>query len=290
MMDLISIENHENTRFENDNFQFNCFYITNTNTLPHWHNHTEIIYISHGNCSVYINGTLFSCNEGDVVLTPLGSLHSILPEIDSNYYAIVVGDTLFTSMMTDFHCKIALQPFLLNRKLTPLHIGNNHPSYSALVTTIKAIIKENGHKNECYQIIIKAELCRFFARLVRDFPNEIYLRTEQHDINTQTIKKAIAYISTHYSEKITIADMSKYANMSKQHFCRLFKAYTGKTFIEFLTIYRLEQSNVILTNTDLPITQIPDLTGFCNANYYSRIYKNRYGYPPSYTRKKNNHK
>lgn len=288
IMNLISIENHENTEFEDINFQFNCFYITSTNTLPHWHNHTEIIYISHGNCSVYINGTLFSCNEGDLVLTPSGSLHSILPEIGSKYYAIVVGDTLFTSMMTDHHCKMTLKPFLLNNKLPPLHISNKHSSYLEIVAMIKSIIEEDTNKNKCYEMIIKAELCRLFTQIIRNFPNQIYSRIEQLGINTQTIKKIIAYISTHYSEKITITDMSKYANMSNQHFCRLFKAYTGKTFIEFLTIYRLEQSNVLLINTDLPITQIPDLTGFCNANYYARIYKNRYGHAPSYTRKNYN--
>lgn len=79
--------------------------------------------------------------------------------------------------------------------------------------------------------------------------------------------------------------MSNYANMSNQHFCRLFKAYTGKTFIEFLSLYRLEQSNLLLITTDVPITQIPERTGFCNANYFARVYKNRYGHPPSYTRK-----
>ena len=74
-------------------------------------------------------------------------------------------------------------------------------------------------------------------------------------------------------------------NMSEQHFSRLFKTYTGKTFIDYLTQFRLEQARKLLLKSDLPITQIPELTGFCNPNYFSRIFKHYYEQTPSEARK-----
>jgi AraC family transcriptional regulator, transcriptional activator of pobA len=95
------------------------------------------------------------------------------------------------------------------------------------------------------------------------------------------IKSSLDYLNLHYSERITVRHMSEYCHLSIQHFSRLFKSYTGKTFIEYLTLFRLEQARKILSGTDIPIIQIPDLVGFCNGNYFSRLYKKYYGHPPS---------
>ena len=284
-MDFISIENHENTRLENVDFQFKCFHINNYDTPPHWHNHREIIYINKGRCSIYLNGTLLLCNEGDLVFVPHGSLHSINCDNSADYFAIVIGDTLFASMMTDIHCNGLLHPFFSENTIEPWHIDKTQAEYSRLFAPINSIINEEENRQVWYEMIIKIELCRFFAQLVRDFPEILSSQSNQQNMTTIKMKNVIEYIFVHYSEKITISLMAEFSHMSNQHFCRLFKAYTGKTFINYLTDYRLEQSNILLKTTDLPITRIPELTGFCNGNYFARIYRNRYGHAPSYTRK-----
>lgn len=286
MLNLLNAKNYEDTKLENKYFQFRCFHM-NSNTLTHWHNHTEIIYISKGISFVYVNGKLFLCNEGDILFIPRESLHSILPKSNSNYCAIVIGDTLFTSMLSDIRCKTILQAFLLNTQLKPIHINNSKIFYKKLVSIINTIIEEDKAKNNYYQMVVKAELCKFFTILLRNLPLQSSLEFTQKDSHIYLIKKTLDYISMHYKEKITLTSISKYINISKQHFCRIFKEYTGKTFIEYLTVYRLEQAQLLLKTTNLPISQIPELTGFCNENYFSRIYKKKYGHPPSYIRKNN---
>ncbi len=134
--------------------------------------------------------------------------------------------------------------------------------------------------------MIKAILCLFFTQLARDYPCLVSEPDKLSTNNIQAMKKAINYISDHYSEKITLSDISFYTTMSQQHFCRLFKTYTGKTFTQFITHHRLERANLLLLKTDLPVTQVPELTGFCNFNYFARVYKHHYGHAPSLTRKK----
>lgn len=286
MINLIYATNYEHTLLENDTFPFNCFYIPSFHTLPHWHNHTEIIYIASGTSEVYINGSLYLCEQGTLVVTPHGSLHSILPIGSSNYYAILIGDTLLKTLSEDHHLSKVLNPILLNNNLTPFHIPSDHSLHNTLLTSIQLIIQEAQNKQDYSESVIKLELCRFITQLVRHFSETLVFQTIYQSTSTQNLKKAMEYLSGHYHEKITIADMGHLMNMSEQHFCRLFKSFTGKTFIEYLTLYRLEQANKLLLNTTLPITQIPELTGFCNTNYFSRVYKCRYGQPPSQTRKR----
>ncbi|WP_367277196.1 helix-turn-helix domain-containing protein [Oceanispirochaeta sp.] len=284
-MDLISIENYENTRLESEDFQFNCFHIQNADTPPHWHNHTEIIFIKQGNCSIYINGTAFMCSEGDIILVPHGCLHSILCNTHSVYIAIVIGDTLFSSMVADSHINRSLRPFFSDNTYEPIQLSKQSKSYCRFLSLIVSIIDEESNQKNSYEMIVKVELCRFFSDLTREFPELLFVTPIQQSSVILKMKKAIEYIFIHYSDKISISFMARYSNMSDQHFCRLFKSYTGKTFIDFLSDYRLEQSNLLLKTTDLPITGIPELVGFCNVNYYSRVYKKKYGYPPSFVRK-----
>lgn len=283
-MEYINPEYFEHTPFFNDAFPFHCFEIENANTLPHWHNHMEIIYAQKGSSDVYVNGVLYSCSQKDFVIIPPTNLHSIQSK-NSKYIAIVIGDTLLSCLENDYHLNSLLSPFLSGNMFSPIHVTVENSNYSNLQTILKSFIYEENTKNLCHEAIIKIELCRFFVILLRNFSNVFQLGETYQISSTQMIKTTLNYISTHYHKKISLLDMSKLNNISIQHFCRLFKSYTGKTFMEYLTFYRLDQAYKLLTATSLPITRIPELTGFCNSNYFSRIYKIHFGHTPSYSRK-----
>ncbi len=112
----------------NRELRFNCFFIENSKTITHWHSHTQIIYISRGSCQVYINGSLFLCEQGDLVIAPHDSLHSIVPAYDSAYYAIVIGDTLFDAIMSDTHFKRYCCRYCLESPMNPYTLVNHFHS------------------------------------------------------------------------------------------------------------------------------------------------------------------
>lgn len=169
-MDLISIENYEHTRLESENFQFHCFHCKDADTPPHWHNHTEIIFIQRGSCSVYINGTAYLCGEGDLLVVPHGCLHSILCNRESTYVAIVIGDTLFSSMVADAHIYRSLRPFFSENPYEPIQVSAQLRSYKKFFSVIVSIIDEERNQKNNYEMMIKVELCRFFSDLMREFP------------------------------------------------------------------------------------------------------------------------
>lgn len=285
MLDFIQADNFEYTRFVTESFQFNCFYIKNSNTLPHWHNHTEIVYISKGNCHIYIDGSLFICQKGDFLLVPPGYLHSILPQTSSDYYAIVIGESLMTVISKDPHLDLLITPFINKWGMSPLYVSTLHPAHDKCYRYLNALITLTPTQTPFYEACIKLEICQLILQMNLNFSDHLTQPSNPTTSNTHLLKKAIEYLQTHYHEKITIHDLAIIYGLSEQHFSRLFKAYTGKTIIDYLTLLRLECANKLLVTTDLPITQIPEVTGFCNANYFARVYKNQFGQTPSQTRK-----
>jgi len=278
---------YEHIKFHNVDFPFACYTMYGVTTLPHWHPHTEIVYAKKGSVDIYINGTSYECEEGDLQLISENSLHSILPKNHATYVAIVIGDGLLKELSNDVHFKQILCPFTEKYNLCTYHISTKNTIYKTLYPSIKNLLAEVYSGNQMKELLIKLEICRFIALLNRQVPNMSTESEKQHLTHTQNLKISIEYLSNHYDEKITIGTMSRLMNMSEQHFSRLFKTYTGKTFIDYLTQFRLIQARKLLMQSDLPITQIPELTGFCNPNYFSRIFKHHFGQSPSQARKSN---
>ena len=91
---------------------------------------------------------------------------------------------------------------------------------------------------------------------------------------------AIHFINYHYTEPITLDDVSAHIHMSKYHFCRLFRQFTGATFLEYLYNVRLSKVHILLQNTDLPLSEIAAKAGFRSTAHLSRCFKAVYHISP----------
>ena len=171
-------------------------------------------------------------------------------------------------------------PFMSIGQYPTIILSKKDSTFKKCFELVNDLTTENIQQKGGYQVRIKCLLLMFFSLLYDGLPETFFENSKLTD-TTRFIKSSLDYFNLHYSERITVKQMSEYCHLSIQHFSRLFKAYTGKTFVEYLTMFRLEQARKILVGTSIPITQIPDLVGLCNGNYFSRLYKKYYGYPPS---------
>ena len=64
------------------------------------------------------------------------------------------------------------------------------------------------------------------------------------------------------------------------HFCRFFKAATGKTALEYINEYRVDRAQVLLEKTSMSLSEIAESVGFDDLNYFCRLYKRIKGTSP----------
>lgn len=95
------------------------------------------------------------------------------------------------------------------------------------------------------------------------------------------VKKVCEYIYANTQEDISLDQMAEYANVSSFYLSKLFKEEKGVTFVNFLNDTRLEKSRDLLRNTDLSIKEITASVGYNDQNYFSRIFRNKYGVTPT---------
>ncbi|HWT73945.1 MAG TPA: AraC family transcriptional regulator [Mobilitalea sp.] len=95
------------------------------------------------------------------------------------------------------------------------------------------------------------------------------------------VDRAIAYMNTHYSDKITTEDLAERVNLSAGHFSKIFKTVTGASPIDFLNILRLQKACYLLIHSTKNITEIALECGFNTSSYFSTCFLEKYRTTPT---------
>ena len=98
---------------------------------------------------------------------------------------------------------------------------------------------------------------------------------------SRRIQKVQDYIESHYSEKITLEDLAKLANMATTSFSRFFKLRTGRSVQDYIVDVRLGHAIRELMDSTTSVAEICYACGFNNISNFNRIFKRKKNYTPS---------
>lgn len=99
------------------------------------------------------------------------------------------------------------------------------------------------------------------------------------------LKLAITYIMRHYTEQITLKDLSDHCYVSKQQMIRYFKKAFNTTPLNYINDYKISKAKELLfNNPDLNIKEISSELGFDNQHYFSRVFIKSTGETPTHYR------
>ncbi len=99
--------------------------------------------------------------------------------------------------------------------------------------------------------------------------------------SSQYVLNAIKYIQFNYSHDISIDDVAKSVGVSRSHLYRVFMSNVGKSPIDYLTEYRINEACKLLLAGNLSIAEVAISVGFFDQFYFSRVFKRAKGMPPS---------
>jgi signal transduction histidine kinase/AraC-like DNA-binding protein len=100
------------------------------------------------------------------------------------------------------------------------------------------------------------------------------------------VRKAMAYIHTHFAEPISRQDLARHVGMSDDYLSYCFRQELGMTPIAYLNRYRVIQAKQLLSQTNKTITDIALDVGFSSSGYFSRVFRREVGVSPQEFRRK----
>ncbi len=288
--DTLRIEQHEKA-----DFPISIYHLSGSGDGVleyHCHGDFEILHIREG-CGVFqIGPSSYPVKSGDVLFVNPYEVHSGTSEKDTvlTYDAIVYERQLLEAITLhpDYHRYI--RPLLENRHGFPHTLSKKAGISNRVTSTIHEILTEYHEKTAGYEWMIRTNLEKIAVLLYR------YLHESEESTSHAPLAatgrdfaELFRTVSENPATQISTEKAAGMVRTSRYHFCRKFKAYTGKTFIEFLHLFRVGEAEHLLLETELPVSEIAEAVGFGNLPYFDRVFKSVKGLSPNqYRTKKRN--
>ena len=87
------------------------------------------------------------------------------------------------------------------------------------------------------------------------------------------LRRVTAYIAAHLAEPLALATLAAVAQLSPDHFARLFKQTTGQTPHQYVLWCRMERAKQLLAETDMPLSMIGLEVGCTDHSGFTALFR-----------------
>lgn len=246
-------------------------YDTDWHSIAHTHHFTELFYIINGQGHFFVENNQFPVKEDDLIIINPNVSHTELSTNDNplKYIVLGIGGLKFQDKDSNTACNYQLHNF--------------HGEKEEFSFYLKTLLQEVQNKGEYFESICQNLLEALILTFVR--------KTEKR-LSIAPIKKSTKechfieqYIDEHFTEDITLEDLSNLTYLNKYYLVHSFKEYKGISPINYLIDKRISEAKHLLETTNHPIAKIADITGFSSQSYFSQVFKRETHMTPNEFRK-----
>ncbi|MBX3255813.1 MAG: helix-turn-helix domain-containing protein [Chitinophagaceae bacterium] len=240
----------------------------------HYHPEIELVLVRHSRGSRVIGKSVESFEDNDLVLIGSNTPHGFLHDEEM----LAEGNPAPEALVVQFGENFLGREFLKLPELKEV--------YELLVTSRNGIcITEEGKANiiplmermfgasSLDAIIILLEILKRLTS--KSICRELISSNRSNNdpgpycMNDHRFNEVLNYTYSNFDEHITIEKVARIANLTRESFCRYFKTLANKTYIEFLTEYRISKACQMISHGEKPVKEIGYTCGFDSlSNFY----------------------
>lgn len=244
------------------------------NGRSHRHSFWELILFERGEGIHTINGVDYPFHPKELALLAPSDIHQLRSKTGTTFDSTKVG---FTYNIYGDHLKD-----ICRFDHFPVIVSLTDSDYAKAVSLIELLKDEYSAPQMPGTDIFSINLLeQLLILIVRNLPEQE--NTRAFDI--KNAQRILLYIQQHFSEPITITDVASALNYSPKYFGKLFLKQMGVPFQDYLKSLRLNYAYHLIQYSDRPIIDICYETGFTSPTYFSKMFKQKYGFSPNKLRK-----
>lgn len=274
------MENHEK-RFQlevNDYIKIEIIgYVkTTTDSICGMHRHPfwELIYTKEGEGIHQFGEQEVTLGKDEICLIPPEVLHDCRNEKPTDNVKLYIGFSYNYSLCSD---RLKGKPYISG---SIAHMDGIREQIRALCD----LLEKDGLAME---EIDMGSIISMVSQMVKSFSVENVSSRNVQDIRIQNlVAKVKEYLQDNLCRSIKLEELGAMFYLSPHYIGDSFKKVTGMSMKKYHDMLRMRYAFQLLEETELSISEISDRLGFDSIHYFSRRFKERYGFSPSVLRKK----
>ncbi len=235
----------------------------------HWHTEFEILLVDSGLLELYIDNAKHELYAGDFAFIECGALHRATPH-DAVYRCLVFSPSILRGKKNSS----------IDRYLSPITSHSleiksvhRHSDRKKLFVLITELLETARKHDKYYELEICSLLYRLFATLYKEEQISPKNSKQKNSSRNKTISELLDWIDIHYTEQISLKELSEASGLSEKYLCRVFKSYTSRSPMEYINQLRISHVCRILETSEATVTEAAFSCGFNNLSYFSKIFK-----------------
>lgn len=236
--------------------------------MMHSHDNYEVYCLLSGDADFLVEATCYHLHPGDLLLMRKGEVHMFRLRTSAPYERMHVNFEI-TPLLSQLGFSDLLEPFQ-NR---PLGAFNHYPA---------TLFSDYVFKRDLERLCNAKEEDKFLylLPLLGEIKNAFETLKENPGSSVPDRASAIvSYINAHLAEELSLEELSSRFYLSQTHLNRIFRASTGTTVWQYITIKRLYFAKELLETGKKP-TEVAPLCGFKDYTTFFRAYKKLFGFAP----------
>ncbi|MFS0639017.1 helix-turn-helix domain-containing protein [Mesobacillus foraminis] len=248
-------------------------------TNHHIHQDYEIFYLLEGERIYQINGKEYLIKKHHLVFIDKNLIHkTTVNSRDKDVYDRIVIN-FRDSFLEASAVHLLKQLFENGPHILQIPPCKRERIRSNLVTQLEEYQLSQGDK-DLYLKSLLTQLLIESARLLE--PKKTPSNSGNPPIGTITdIEAMIAFINGEYSNDVSLRVLSQQFHLNEQYISKLFKKYTGCSFIDYLNAIRINEAKRLLNESALKVNLIAKKVGYSNNVHFWRVFKKMTGMSPN---------
>ena len=235
--------------------------------IPPLHNHifTEIELIAEGSCTQNINGHTVPCKTGSLLLMFPHDVHGFTNfTADTRIHSLCFADDVLPRELLD----------LLYSKNAALYAELTGTTFDDIRRCFEKLLQESKNPRLCGNLLMKNSIAEIVISLLRQSSDIPF------SSSAPALRAALPYIRENFKEPLSLNTVAKWVHLSPQYFCKLFKSNFNISFHEYLRNMRLDYAMMLLTTTEMNVTEVCLESGFRSFSNFTKVFRDRYDILP----------
>lgn len=238
------------------------------NFPAHVHDAVELVFVTEGQTVAVYGNRRITLSAGDLFVVFPNQIHGYEDVPGVKGYCMGIPMTPYLSSYQQLlEDKEPVDPVLHRVQLEPTGVEK---------LIVEAAVLWKQFPKNIMQSMRQGYILLIMGKLLQLMP---LMDVKRHD--SSVVHLLLQYINQHYHEPLTREDIAKAVGYHESYISHIFSQTLGITLSEYLTVLRINDAKLLLTESSQAISQIAMSLGFGSIRSFNRTFSDKLHMSPS---------